>query len=741
LADMLNHSEARVREFASELHAKTDGLPAHLLELIFELHNHQAIFHDSQNGGWTWNIDEIRAHYFSNNTSERIIGQLAGLPAESRSLLAFGACLGEQFDPELIRAIATDIETEPAVILRPAITAGLIALNADGHYQFSHPRIRSLTYQQLSYETKRNIHFDVARHLQSVGRPHSRVVIEIAEHLNAGCDHLDLADEDRQDIAHYNLLAAREALEQGSFQQAYKYCRSGLALQPHRSQEPVFLELSECAAEAAFLCGDFEQLDRVVTSAVRQTSTLKEVQIRAALVTNDLPRARTLAFEALADLDYNIHRQPAPKVQRVIANLLDRLGHSEVHLPITVLEDIRIHQAFRIVGYLLHASYHMGSGGLARYANGVIKSAEAHGYSGEVAFAYAARAVDFIALGRPQQARHMTLAARTLVDQFPDDVFSNRCVALLNGLVDPWTNSIDQTLHALTDTIALSMAKQDYEFAATATAFYATNGLLRGLELGSLRRELNDHLGHLAPFEHVTGVNIANFVLQIVSSLLGQTEVESGQRRHSGISNSQDLVAHGYVYVLRLYYAVLFYDFHGTKNILDLARRYTPALAGSPLMVLFHFVEALIELREHGKAGRVQAKRCLKQLRRWAGRGATFIEPKILTLEAELAWTKGDTTKALEIYEMAADKARRLGFANDEALAYELAARNCDAQGRTDFAKLFARNAYQAYLRWGANAKANQLERDFQVLLGDTHTHSSNALRVGDLVDLTVRDL
>ena len=55
----------------------------------------------------------------------------------------------------------------------------------------------------------------------------------------------------------------------------------------------------------------------------------------------------------------------------------------------------------------------------------------------------------------------------------------------------------------------------------------------------------------------------------------------------------------------------------------------------------------------------------------------------------------------------------RYGLANDEALAYELAARACDKSGRTDFAKLFARNAYHAYMRWGAAAKTNQLEREF----------------------------
>ena len=34
------------------------------------------------------------------------------------------------------------------------------------------------------------------------------------------------------------------------------------------------------------------------------------------------------------------------------------------------------------------------------------------------------------------------------------------------------------------------------------------------------------------------------------------------------------------------------------------------------------------------------------------------------------------------------------------------------------FARLFAGNAYQAYLRWGATAKANQMERDFHNAAG-----------------------
>ena len=52
------------------------------------------------------------------------------------------------------------------------------------------------------------------------------------------------------------------------------------------------------------------------------------------------------------------------------------------------------------------------------------------------------------------------------------------------------------------------------------------------------------------------------------------------------------------------------------------------------------------------------------------------------------------------------------------------------------------RNAYQAYLRWGALSKGNQLEREFQSYIGDHRSSrpDSGAWSVGDLVDMTVRD-
>ncbi len=142
------------------------------------------------------------------------------------------------------------------------------------------------------------------------------------------------------------------------------------------------------------------------------------------------------------------------------------------------------------------------------------------------------------------------------------------------------------------------MVLQDYEFAASAGAFYATNGLLRGLELGSLKRAIHDQINHVNPHGHITGVNIAYFVLQIVASLLAQPLDESEiQSPAQQISSGDDRLAQAFVYTLRLYYAVLFNDFRGAQNVIELADQYSDIMRTSPLHTIYALCSGLVAVR------------------------------------------------------------------------------------------------------------------------------------------------
>ena len=64
----------------------------------------------------------------------------------------------------------------------------------------------------------------------------------------------------------------------------------------------------------------------------------------------------------------------------------------------------------------------------------------------------------------------------------------------------------------------------------------------------------------------------------------------------------------------------------------------------------------------------------------------------------------------MDLYELAIRSARVNGFIHNEAIASELAARFYAVRGFDDIADMYSRKAWYCYRRWGADAKARQLE-------------------------------
>ena len=83
----------------------------------------------------------------------------------------------------------------------------------------------------------------------------------------------------------------------------------------------------------------------------------------------------------------------------------------------------------------------------------------------------------------------------------------------------------------------------------------------------------------------------------------------------------------------------------------------------------------------------------------------------------------------MDLYEEAIRSARDNGFIQQEALAFELAARFYATRGFATFAHAYLRNARDGYLRWGAQGKVRQLdETDPQLRDEATAPHAPTAI-------------
>jgi signal transduction histidine kinase len=117
-----------------------------------------------------------------------------------------------------------------------------------------------------------------------------------------------------------------------------------------------------------------------------------------------------------------------------------------------------------------------------------------------------------------------------------------------------------------------------------------------------------------------------------------------------------------------------------------------------------------------------------EKMRDWAHHAPMNFLHKFYLVEAEKAQVLGQHWQAAQLYDQAIKGARDNGFIQEEALAYELAAKFYLTQGMGAFAQTYMTEAHYAYTRWGAIAKVKDLEAKYSHLI----TKSSSATRITD---------
>jgi PAS domain S-box-containing protein len=108
-----------------------------------------------------------------------------------------------------------------------------------------------------------------------------------------------------------------------------------------------------------------------------------------------------------------------------------------------------------------------------------------------------------------------------------------------------------------------------------------------------------------------------------------------------------------------------------------------------------------------------------RQLEIWAGQCPENFENRAALVGAEIARLEGRNVDAMRLYQLGIGSARANSFVQNEALAYELAARFYAARGFDEIAHLYLRNARYGYLRWGADGKVRQLDEMYPQLRKD----------------------
>ena len=269
---------------------------------------------------------------------------------------------------------------------------------------------------------------------------------------------------------------------------------------------------------------------------------------------------------------------------------------------------------------------------------------------------------------------------------------------------------------------------------------YIAYSFLSGRELNQLDERTRPYRKALNGFQHEMAVRYTAICHQAMRNMMGGNGEYSllvgdsyDEKAHAEFhQRGDDQLANFLLYFHKLLLCYLFGRHQDAVDHADSARKFMPSAAGKYLIPFFHFLDSLARLAllqhqpEHRKAFLSKIAGNQKKLRLWASKAAVNHQHKVDLVEAELARYHGKNHQARDAFEKAASHARANDFLFEEALAFELSARFHFNLQQNQLGQFYLRNAQNAYQRWGAEAKVNDLKKRYFELFSESWQGNPN---------------
>ena len=748
IADALHCDPERATALAGLIHEKTAGNPFFAIQFVSALVEEGLLTFDHREGRWSWDLNNIRGKGYSDNVVDLLIGKLSRLPIKTQQALQLLACMGNSAEFTLLQMVSQQSNDEMRARLWDAIRVGLIFLT-ENSYKFVHDRVQEAAYSLIPEELKAHAHLRIGRLLaaETPSAKREEKIFEIVNQLNRGAA-LITSKEEREQLAEYNLVAGRRAKDSTAYSSALKYLTTGTALLRNdawkRRHELIFpMELNR--AECEFLSGQLAPAEARLTMLSSRAADSVELSavtcLRADLyMTVDRDRAVAVCLDYLRHVGVEWSPHPSEEeTRREYERIWTQLGDREIKdlicLPLMTnpasLGTMDVLTKLAVPAWFTDAN--LGALVLFRAVNLSME----HGNSDASCFFYVERAVAeglmrFRKIAGPHFKNYKAgfefgRLGYDLVEKRGLRRFKARTYLAFGKVVMPWISHIRNGRDLVRGAFDAANEVGDLTFAALSCNQLNANLLAVGDPLGEVQHEAEKGLAFARKARFGLVVDAIIPQLQLVRTLRGLTpkfgsfsdedfdelEFEGHLERSPALGPSEFSY-----WVLKLQARFFAMDYAScidaamrAQRLLGIAMSYFDAAE-------YHFYSALSKAALWDSATPVEAQQYRggltnhhEQLELWRENCPENFENRAAVLAAEIARIEGRDLDAMRLYEQAIHSAHANGFINNEAIAYEVAARFYAARGFEKIADAYFLEARFAYVRWGADGKVRQLDQ------------------------------
>lgn len=739
--DALGLSAQSADALTQSLHAQSGGNPFFLRQLLASMYaDHQLVFDESTT---LWDLKLQAQASALVGVEDFMLTRMTSLPPASFRLLQTASHLGSELGLSELSLICGLDLAETWQGLEPALSQGFIQLRGEAdRFRFPHDRVREALWHSVAEDVRAELHFVIAEGLIAklgVSDREARV-IEVADHLvhalpKVAASHLVLEAIDVQ------LNAAGRAMASGAFEQAETYARAARTLlgpQGFTSQPERALSALLILARVINSRGDSEGLKALALEAETAKCDkaslipLYDLVFGAAYGDGNLAQAIETGSQVLARYDVHISVKANMsdvlwRVARLWWMVKRQLPRSIQELP--EQEDPTAVAAVELLRRLLPLAYRASETVSALYLTEAALRAWRCGRSAAAGAAWGTVAVLAIEIfDDADTAEHAMNLGRELAERHQRTDILMELEANRALLISPWLRPFQETLPPMDDCYHTALRTGDsymISHLAIILAFYRT---FRGDPLDKMTSQTEEFMALLS--RHDLALADLRVLRQYIACLTDESQ-NSGELTgdHFAVERDlrsiQDITTRSCATMLAAHVAVTLGTPSQMARAFSLAQpeikgpRHTFMRAMWPHYVALSCLGSLPKTGALRRRGLSYARARVADLKRIARATPSNVEHRIAHVRAGIERALGNVDGALDLYNQAADLAKKHAWGHEAALIHQHACELLLERGDAVSASGHFREAAHLYRRWGARCALTRLSAGWQRALGE----------------------
>lgn len=763
IAETLHQDTNTVLPLAKLVLRKTGGNPFFVGEFLRLLYSENLLRFDAEHLSWQWNIAQIQSQNITDNVVELLLSKLKKLPEVTQQLLQLAACIGAEFDLETLAIVC---EQSPKAIfqdLLAVVQAGLIQPLSEldknllvQDYKFLHDRVQQAAYALIDEPHKQAVHLKIGRNILERTPPEqlSNRLFEIVDHFNRGIE-LVADQAERNEIAKLNLSAGQKAKGAIAYSTAKQYlatARAWLAAYSWQTNYDLTLNLYLETTEVAYLCGDFEQIEYWAAIILQEAETIfdtvrvYEVKIQADIAQNQLLKAIDTGLQVLQELGISFPKKPSQSnIQLELEIIISHFDNNQIQDLIQLPEMAKPEKlaAMQILSRITLVAYRAAPDLVSLLVFKQVNLSIQYGNMFVSPFAYANFGISLCGIGENIEAGYEfgQLALR-LLPHLKIHSLKARTLFMVTNFISHWKAHIRETSKPFLEAYQSGLETGDLEFAAYCAFTYCLQLFIVGKELVEVEHEMATYCEAIHQIKQPTSLTWIQIFQQSVLNLMDCSV--SPFRLVGEFYNEENRPAYHEVDAVilflenlnKLILGYLFLEYAQASESAAIAESHVIRVIATPLVPLCYFYGSLTRLATYSGSSTQAQERILGkvalsqvQMKQWAGYAPMNYLHKYHLVQAETARVLGQFLEAEEFYEQAIQGAKENEYLQEEALAYELAAKFYLDRGREKIAQLYMKEANYCYHRWGAIAKVQDLETRYPQFFPSSSNVTSTSTR------------